>query len=68
MTGPQPAPLPKMSREEKWYRRDESKVSEEIAQKEGDHLLKQGDLIGSEVAFRIAARIRLRRDEQLEAF
>lgn len=65
MTG---APLTPMSREEKCYRRDESKVCEELAQMEGDRLLKAGDLLGAEVAHRLAARIRIRRDEHLEPF
>ena len=56
------------TREERWYRRDENKLCESLAQVEGDRLLKLGDLLGAEVAHRISALIRIRRDEHLEVF
>jgi len=63
-----PAPLQPMSPAEKWHRKEESHECEGIAQREGDRLLKLNDLIGAEVAHRIAGLIRIRRDEKLEPF
>jgi hypothetical protein len=53
---------------EREHRRLENATCEQIAQREGDRLLKQHDLIGAEVGHRIAALIRIRRDEELEPF
>jgi hypothetical protein len=40
----------------------------QLAEREGDRLLKENDRLGAEVAHRIAALIRIRRDQLLEPF
>ncbi|HYL22457.1 MAG TPA: hypothetical protein VEU74_11900 [Gemmatimonadales bacterium] len=68
-TPPSPSlPARDLSREEKWFRKEESHECESIAQREGDRLLKAKDLAGADVAHRIAALIRIRRDNVLEPF
>lgn len=62
-----PSPYPP---QERYFRKEENLVCEEIAQREGDRLLKQRppDRTGAEVAHRIAAIMRIRRDQLLEPF
>lgn len=60
-------PAERYLNEEVAHRRKESLACEDIAQREGDRLLKADDK-GAETAFRIAALIRRRRDEHLEPF
>jgi len=54
--------------DEKWPRSREATLLADLAQSEGDRLLKAGDESGSQIAFRIAALIRQRVDEKLNPF
>ncbi len=62
---PRPSPYPE---DERFHRRAENELCQQIAEREGDRLLKAGDEKGSVVAFKVAAAIRIRRDQLLQAF
>jgi hypothetical protein len=54
--------------EQKYHRKEENLTCEEIAEREGDRLLKMNDKYGAEIAYRIAGLFRLRRESYLEQF
>jgi hypothetical protein len=57
-----------MGEQERWFRRAENTLCEEFCTREGDRLIKVNDRLGAEVAFRLAAIMRIRRDEKLSPF
>lgn len=61
-------PVPAVPEDEKWPRSREAGVCAELAQDEGDRLLRAGDEKGAMVALKIAALIRRRRDTELGPF
>lgn len=65
MVGPQPLILTPQQQAE---RKAENELCEKVAERKGDELLKQNDQKGAEVAYAIAAAIRIRRDNLLSPF
>lgn len=57
-----------MNDDDKEAARLENKVCEDIAQTEGDRLLKAGDEAGGMAALKVAAMLRRRRDDTLGPF